>query len=144
MEDKSTIKQFLCNSNLHFHDSNLHLSDSKLIEIFVDYLNTKQNLESFAFKKITQAIAADNNYMIGLKERFNQAIEYLIQQGKINKWHDLSDALALSRYAISNLMKGIEKYSTAIVLTMFWIIYGNIINPDWLYNGEGDMLIHTQ
>ena len=82
----------------------------------------------------------NDNYMLGLKERFKTATKYLIQAGVIERWPDLSDILRVSHYAISNLRQGIEKHSTSDVLERFYIEYSSIINHDWLYEGKGEML----
>jgi len=80
-------------------------------------------------EKIDYAIFKDNNPII------------LIE---CKHWYDLADILKISRYAISNLRRGIEKYSTSEILERFYSEYDNIINEDWLYEGKGEMLKYDE
>jgi len=76
-------------------------------------------------------------------ERFKIAVDYLIQEGEINKWQDLVDAIGMSKYSILKAMKGIERYSTESIIERFCAKYNNI-NYDWLIDGEGEMLNNNE
>ena len=74
-------------------------------------------------------------------QRFNEAFNYLKQSGVIDGQRDLAIKLRISRYSISMVMKGIERYSTSAVIERFSFEYDKIINEDWLYDGKGEMLM---
>jgi SOS-response transcriptional repressor LexA len=71
--------------------------------------------------------------------RFLQSIEHLRDNGVIHTQTDIANNLGMSRSRISEAVKGVPKRFTMGFVKKFADAYGDYINPEWLYTGEGEM-----
>lgn len=77
------------------------------------------------------------------KNRFNAAIDYLMEIGKIKKQKDVAKAIGCTETTISQARKGVERSLTDNLLFRFLIAYPNIFNLHWLIDGNGEMLLNS-
>lgn len=78
------------------------------------------------------------------KTRFNAAIDYLMNCGKVHKQKDIAQAVSSTETTISQARKGVERALTDNLLMRFLIAYPDIFSTKWLMTGEGEMLLKTQ
>lgn len=77
---------------------------------------------------------------MGKKERFNDAFNYLKENGLAHTQKDVAETMGSTSPNVSSALKGIESVLTDNFLRRFDEAYKNIFNIDWLLSGDGDML----
>lgn len=72
--------------------------------------------------------------------RMRDAYNYLKDNGIVKSQKDIADAMLASRSNVSSAMNGNPNVLTDNFIRRFNKAFGNIFNPNWIKNGEGEML----
>lgn len=83
-----------------------------------------------------------NINVIDKKNRLDKAVAYLKGEQIIKTQKDISKKMGMSEETISRALKGLEKYLTDSFLEKF--AYEFSLNPEWLKNNNGSMLIQQE
>lgn len=76
------------------------------------------------------------------KERFYAAYEHLLSLGRVHKQKDVATAMGSTEGNISQAMKGNPKVLTDRFLMRFIQAFPDIFSMQWLFTGDGTMLIN--
>ena len=76
------------------------------------------------------------------KTRFNAAYDYLLSIGRIHKQKDIAAAMSSTEANISQALKGHPKVLTDRFLMRFLTAFPDIFSMQWLFTGDGSMLIN--
>lgn len=76
------------------------------------------------------------------KERFYAAYEHLLSLGRVHKQKDVATAMGSTEGNISQAMKGNPKVLTDRFLMRFIQAFPDIFSMQWLFTGDGSMLIN--
>lgn len=76
------------------------------------------------------------------KERFYAAYEHLLSLGRVHKQKDVATAMGSTEGNISQAMKGNPKVLTDRFLMRFLTAFPDIFSMQWLFTGDGSMLIN--
>lgn len=76
------------------------------------------------------------------KERFYAAYEHLLSLGRVHKQKDVATAMGSTEGNISQAMKGNPKVLTDRFLMRFIQAFPDIFSIQWLFTGDGTMLIN--
>lgn len=77
------------------------------------------------------------------KERFYAAYEHLLSLGRVHKQKDVATAMGSTEGNISQAMKGNPKVLTDRFLMRFIQAFPDIFSMQWLFTGDGTMLINA-
>jgi hypothetical protein len=81
------------------------------------------------------------------KDRINEAINYLIGEGKISNkstQKDIAGKMQANYTNVNYAINGSEEYLTDRFLRRFNAAFGDIFSEDWLLNGNGEKLKSSQ
>lgn len=78
--------------------------------------------------------------MSNKKERLNDAVKHLKDNGFIRIQRDIAERMGASEANVSNALKGVERNLTDKFITRFNESFDNKFNLLWLLTGEGPML----
>lgn len=76
------------------------------------------------------------------KERFYAAYEHLLSLGRVHKQKDVATAMGSTEGNISQAIKGNPKVLTDRFLMRFLTAFPDIFSMQWLFTGDGSMLIN--
>lgn len=78
---------------------------------------------------------------MNIAERFKMAYDHLFSIGKVHSLTEFANVIGAARTSVSKAYNGDVNYLKGAMLVKVSAAYPDILNRDWLLNGEGDMLV---
>lgn len=92
------------------------------------------------FRNFNSYLVTFNLTKMDRKQRFNEAYNYLRNNGRLHTQKDVATKMGTTAPNVSSALKGMESVLTDNFLRRFNRAYDSTFSESWLLRGEGDML----